>query len=133
GDTLDFDRDLFVRRVDLRNLQERERHVRVYTHFDPHLCGNAIGDTIFFDPEFNGLVAYKGQRYVLINGAVGDQFGLQAFAIGAKEREGLHVPSRGGRSVYLQRNPIAQGSVDATGMLEFKLAAPGSQTVWIWW
>lgn len=133
SDTVDFDRDLFVRRVDLRNLQERERAVRLYTHFDPHLWGNAIGDTIFFDPEFNGLVAYKGHRYVLINGAVGDQFGLQSFAIGAKEREGFQGTWRDAEDGNLQRNPIAQGSVDATGMLEFKLAASGSQTVWIWW
>src|SRR5438105_6421650 len=133
GDTVDFDRDLFIRRVDLRNLQDRVRAVRVYTHFDPHLCGNAIGDTIFFDPEFNGLVAYKGQRYVLINGAVGDQFGLQSFAIGAKEREGFQGTWRDAEDGNLQRNAIAQGSVDATGMLEFKLEASATQTVWIWW
>ena len=133
SDTVDFDRDLFIRRVDLHNLQDRVRSVRVYTHFDPHLSGNAIGDTIFFDPEFNGLVAYKGHRYVLINGAVGDQFGLQSFAIGSKERDGLQGTWRDAEDGNLQRNAIAQGSVDATGMLEFTLGAAATQTVWIWW
>ena len=62
--------------------------MRLYIHFDPHLCGNNIGDTIFYDPEFEGLVAYKGRLYVLVNGSFDDRFGFQSFAIGAKEREG---------------------------------------------
>ena len=133
SDTVDFDRDLFLRRVELRNLRASPRSVRIYVHFDPHLCGNAIGDTIFFDPEFNGLVAYKGQRYVLINGSVDDQFGFQSFAIGAKEREGYQGTWRDAEDGNLQRNAIAQGSVDATGMIEFKLGASATQTVWVWW
>src|ERR671934_231913 len=47
-----------------------------------------IGDTIFFDPDLNGLVAYKGMRYVALNGQIDDQFGFQSFAIGSKERDG---------------------------------------------
>jgi glucoamylase len=133
NDAVDFDRDLFVRRVEIRNLRATARRVRLYIHFDPHLSGNAIGDTIFFDPEFNGLVAYKGQRYVIINGQIDDQFGFQSFAIGQKEREGFQGTWRDAEDGNLQRNAIAQGSVDATGMLEYNLAASGSQVAWIWW
>ncbi len=133
SDTVDFDRDLFLRRVELRNLSPKARPARLYIHFDPHLSGNAIGDTIFFDPEFNGLVAYKGHRYVLMNGSVDDQFGFQSFAIGAKEREGFQGTWRDAEDGNLQRNPIAQGSVDATGMIEFQLGASGARTAWIWW
>src|SRR5438128_2001249 len=46
GDAIDFDRDLFVRRVEIRNLRETARAARVYMHLDPHLWGHAIGDTI---------------------------------------------------------------------------------------
>jgi GH15 family glucan-1,4-alpha-glucosidase len=60
NDTVDFDRDLFLRKVEIKNLKPTARSVRLFIHFDPHMCGNNIGDTIFFDPEFNGLVAYKG-------------------------------------------------------------------------
>ena len=134
SDTVDFDRDLFLRRVEIRNLKPTERPVRMYIHFDPHLCGNNIGDTIFYDPEFNGLVAYKERVYVLINASVDDQFGFQSFAIGAKEREGLQGTWRDAEDGNLQRsNAIAQGSVDATGMIEFRLGASATRTVWIWW
>ncbi|MDQ6800862.1 MAG: glycoside hydrolase family 15 protein [Acidobacteriota bacterium] len=133
NDAVDFDRDLFLRRVEIRNLKPTARSLRLYIHFDPHMGGNNIGDTIFFDPEFNGLVAYKGRNYVLMNGSIDDQFGFQSFAIGAKEREGFQGTWRDAEDGNLQRNAIAQGSVDATGMLEYKLGPSATQTAWIWW
>jgi len=133
SDAVDFDRDLFIRRIELRNLSESPRAVRIYTHFDPHLSGNAVGDTIFFDPEFNGLVAYKARRYVLMNGSIDDRFGFSSFAIGAKERPGYQGTWRDAEDGNLGGNAIAQGSVDATGMIEFSLAPESTSTAWIWW
>jgi GH15 family glucan-1,4-alpha-glucosidase len=133
SDCVDFDRDLFVRRVELRNLADRERRVRLYVHFDPHLWGNNVGDTVFFDPDTSGLVAYKASRYVLMNAAAGDSFGFAAFAIGTKERDGYQGTWRDAEDGNLQATPIAQGSVDATGMIELTLRAGGTQTAWTWW
>jgi GH15 family glucan-1,4-alpha-glucosidase len=133
SDTVDFDRDLFLRRVVLRNERDAVRRVRLYMHFDPHLWGNAIGDTIFYDPEINGLIAYKGMRYVLMNGSVDDAYGFHDYAIGQKEREGFQGTWRDAEDGNLQRNAIAQGSVDATGMIETTVPANGERTVWIWW
>ena len=133
GDCVDFDRDLFVRRVELRNLRDTERSARIYMHFDPHLWGNAIGDTIYFDPDHNALVAYKGQRYVLMNGSLGDHFGFDGYAIGTKEREGFQGTWRDAEDGNLQRNAIAQGSVDATGMVEVTVPPNGTVTAWLWW
>jgi len=133
SDTVDFDRDLFLRRVELRNLLDTPRQIKIYTHFDPHLWGNNVGDTIFFDPAFNGLVAYKGMRYVLMNGVTDDTFGFQAFAIGQKEREGFQGTWRDAEDGNLQRNAIAQGSVDATAMIAMTLKSGESRVAWIWW
>jgi GH15 family glucan-1,4-alpha-glucosidase len=133
SDAIDFDRDLFVRRVELRDLRDVQRAARVYMHIDPHLSGHAIGDTIFFDPEFRGLVAYKGPRYILVNGQVDDHFGFDTFAIGTKERDGYLGTWKDAEDGNLQFNAISQGSVDATGMISFNIAASGSMTVWLWW
>jgi GH15 family glucan-1,4-alpha-glucosidase len=133
GDVIDFDRDLFVRRVELRNLRETARAARVYMHLDPHLSGHAIGDTIFFDPEIRALVAYKGPRYILVNGQVDDHFGFDAFAIGTKERDGYLGTWKDAEDGNLQFNAIAQGSVDATGMIGFTIPADGTIVVWLWW
>jgi GH15 family glucan-1,4-alpha-glucosidase len=133
SDTVDFDRDLFVRRVVLRNLRSAPRNARLYIHFDPHLWGNNIGDTIFYDPDLSALVAYKGMRYVLMNASIGDTYGFHNFAIGAKERDGFQGTWRDAEDGTLQRNAIAQGSVDATGMIEASLPPDGEATAWIWW
>jgi GH15 family glucan-1,4-alpha-glucosidase len=133
SDAIDFDRDLFVRRVELRDTLDAQRSARVYMHIDPHLSGHAIGDTIFFDPEFRGLVAYKGPRYILVNGQVDDHFGFDTFAIGTKERDGYVGTWKDAEDGNLQFNAIAQGSVDATGMISFNIPASGSTTVWLWW
>lgn len=133
SDAVDFDRDLFVRRVVLRNRRGAARTARIYMHFDPHLWGNNVGDTIFFDPDLSALVAYKGMRYVLMNAATGDAYGFTNFAIGTKERDGFQGTWRDAEDGNLQRNAIAQGSVDATGMIEAALPADGQATVWIWW
>jgi GH15 family glucan-1,4-alpha-glucosidase len=133
SDAVDFDRDIFVRRVVLRNRHSAQRRARIYMHFDPHLWGNNVGDTIFFDPDLSALVAYKGMRYVLMNASIGDAYGFHNFAIGQKEREGFQGTWRDAEDGNLQRNAIAQGSVDATGMIEAVLPPDGEATVWIWW
>lgn len=133
SDTVDFDRDLFVRRVVLRNQHSAARRARIYMHFDPHLWGNNVGDTIFFDPDLSALVAYKGMRYVLMNASAGDAYGFHNFAIGQKERDGFQGTWRDAEDGKLQRNAIAQGSVDATGMIEALLPPDGESTVWLWW
>lgn len=133
SDTVDFDRDLFVRRVEVRNLLGQPRDVRMYLHFDGHLWGNNIGDTVYYEPEHRSLVAYKGHRYVLMNGSVGDSFGFHSFAIGTKERDGFQGTWRDAEDGKLGRNPVAQGSVDSTGMLEFKIASDRTETCWLWW
>lgn len=130
-DTVDFDRDVFLRRVDFRNLRTSPRSIRLYLHFDGHLWGNAIGDTVYYEPEQRSLVAYKGQRYVLMNAMVADNFGFSSFAIGTKEREGFQGTWRDAEDGNLDRNPIAQGSVDSTGMITFNVAE--TETAWLWW
>src|SRR5258708_6970280 len=133
-DAVDFDRTLFVRGVELRNLRDVEAHVRLYLHFDPHLWGNSVGDTIFYEPDYGALVAYKGRRYVLMNAAVDDRFGFHGFTIGTKEREGFQGTWRDAEDGDLQKNsPIAQGSVDATGMGEVTLAPGATPAVWFGW
>lgn len=133
SDTVDFDRDVFIRRVDMRNQRDVPRQLRLYLHFDPHLWGNTIGDTVFFDPDYQSLVAYKGRRYVLMSASVDDNFGFSSWAIGAKERENVEGTWRDAEDGKLGRNPIAQGSVDAIGMVEMTLPPSAVKTAWFWW
>ena len=64
-DAVDPHRDLFVRRVHVSDFFGRRRMVRLFFHFDAHLWGHNVGDSVYFDPKRRCLVHFKGRRYIL--------------------------------------------------------------------
>src|SRR5262249_50567576 len=58
SDLVHFDRNLYLRRVQIENLAGREREVRLFFHFDCHLGGINAGDTVYFEPQRRALVHY---------------------------------------------------------------------------
>src|SRR5256885_4803523 len=73
-DTVDVDRDAYVRKIVVRNQRDEKRSVKLFLHHDFNIYGNAIADTAFFDPESGAIVHYKAKRYFLINidGGIGE-------------------------------------------------------------
>src|SRR5437762_5108425 len=61
NDTVDLGRDVLIRRVRVVN-EGPEREIRLFFHFDWHIYGTEVGDTVMYYPAVKGLVAYKGQR-----------------------------------------------------------------------
>src|SRR6187551_2216349 len=49
ADAIDFTRNVYLKQVDVENLDDREREVRLFFHFDCHLYGVNIGDTAYFE------------------------------------------------------------------------------------
>ena len=74
-DVVDSDHNIFVRRVDITNHLPRGRDVRLFFHYDLRILGNEIGDTIYFHPRLEALIAYKEQRYFLASGRVAGKSG----------------------------------------------------------
>lgn len=131
-DTVDFDRDIYLKAVRLVDTSGRARAVRLFQHFDASLYGLAIGDSAYFDPRTRGIVFYKQQRYFLVSGMAEEAYGLASYAIGDKNVRGLEGTWRDAEDGALGRNPVAQGSIDGTGMLEVALAAEGEATAYFW-
>ena len=123
-DTVDFDRNLYLKEVTVEDVTGRDRDVRLFQHFDAHLYGNDIGDSAFYDPRTRAVVHYKGRRYFLMTGvnAKGES-GLTSFAIGLKEALGREGTWRDAEDGELSRNLVAQGSIDSVGMLGLRVPA----------
>ncbi|HKS91761.1 MAG TPA: hypothetical protein VJQ83_07520, partial [Tepidiformaceae bacterium] len=51
NDTVDFDRDVLLRRFTVQPLAGDIEDVRVFFHLDIALGGNTVGDTVFYFPE----------------------------------------------------------------------------------
>jgi glucoamylase len=70
ADMVDFHEDLFIRKMEISNLQSRDREIRLFFHHDFHIAGNDIGDTTYYEPERRAIFHYKDKYWFMINGAV---------------------------------------------------------------
>jgi GH15 family glucan-1,4-alpha-glucosidase len=137
-DTVDYHRDIFLRHIFVTNQADHTREVRLFFHYDWHIWNNVEGNTAFYSPEEQILVAYKGQAYFLMNGQIklGNQVttGISSWATGIKEFNGAEGTWRDAEDGVLGRNPIAQGSIDSTIALHLPgldAAASGEAFHWL--
>lgn len=132
NDTIDYEKNILVRRVRVRNLSTRPLAPRIFFHTDLNAMENEIGDTVFFDPKNACLIHYKGPRYFLMSCATEATLGVTHFATGTKRHRGLEGTWRDAENGNLGGNPIAQGSVDSVIGIHLALAA-GQEGVCHYW
>ena len=113
-EVIDFYLNAFIRRIAIKNLFDSTREVRLFSHHDIAIGGNTVGDTAYFDPSENAIIAYKNVHYMLAGGATEGSPGLDSWTISHKDRDGSASP--GSRPDVedgeLSGRPIAFGSVD---------------------
>jgi len=131
-DTVDFDENIYLRKMVVENTSDEPVEVRLFFNHDFHISGNDIGDTAAHRPEFNALLHYKGERHFLINVFANNKYGVDEFATGNKEsgqNQGTWVDAEDG---HLEGNPIAQGSVDSTLAIHLMLKPHEKETCYYW-
>ncbi len=131
-DTVDYEKNIYIRKVVVRNLKNYSREVRLFFHQDLSAMENEIGDTVFYDAKLNCLIHYKGPRYFLINCSAGDVWGVREYATGIKRHRGAEGTWRDAEDGVLEGNPIAQGSVDSTIGVSLNLPPLGESVVYYW-
>src|SRR5260221_6741261 len=131
-DTVDADRNIFVRKIVVRNLREQARSIKLFFHHDLTLYGNAVGDTAFFDPDARAVIHYKARRYVLVSGSTEAEHGISEFAWGRGGIGSSEGTWRDAEDGVLSMNAIQQGAVDSTIALDLALEPSGSATAFYW-
>src|SRR5436853_6824644 len=131
-DAVDFYENVLVRHIQVTNLEDRAREIRLFFHHDFHIRGYEVGDTALYSPETESLIHYKDDRYFLMNCAVGRDIGVRRYACGTKEVRGAEGTWRDAEDGELQGNPIAQGSVDSTLGISLTVPARGSAEADYW-
>ncbi|MBI4499014.1 MAG: glycoside hydrolase family 15 protein [Chloroflexi bacterium] len=132
NDAVDLDQNLLLRRITITNLADRAREVRVFFHYDFHIYGVGVGDTVYYEPTRRTIVAYKGRRYFLMSGCVEGRYGASSWATGQTEVLGREGTWRDAEDGQLSGNPIAQGSVDVTLGLHGVVPAGSQLTLYHW-
>lgn len=70
SDAVHFERNVFCRVARVENHSSHARHVRIYMAFDCCLEDNDIGDTAMLDPHSGGIIHFKANTFMLVNGFV---------------------------------------------------------------
>ncbi len=130
-DVVDFHRPVLVRRIEVVNQADFDRVVHLFHHNDFNMYGTKVGDTAYYDPQLRCLIHYRQQRYLMTCFyADGDQQ-LHEYATGTSGFRGAEGTWRDAEDGHLGNNPIAQGAVDSTMMIQVHLPANGSRTVYL--
>ena len=122
-DYVDLARNWFIRHLTVTPRSPFQT-ARVFFHYDWYIDGSDIGNTVLFEPKHRGVIAYKADRYFMIGGQSGPEFGISSWANGKKGNgaQGTWVDAEDG---VLGRNPIEQGAVDCTVCFDIGSGAAG--------
>lgn len=132
NDLVDFHEDIYLKKIQVENLSQEEKEVRLFLGQDFNIYGNDIGDTAAFRPEINSLLHYKGARYFLISIYANSKWGIDNFATGNKDQEQFQGTWKDAEDGVLSGNPIAQGSVDSVTGIYLRLAPKAKETCYYW-
>ena len=122
-DVVDFNRNVYIRKIEVTNAAQARREIRLFLQQDLSLYGGKVGDTAYYDPRLKAVVHYRGSRYVLAGfcrtgtgpgGDAEDCLGLDQFATGTCGFRGAEGTWRDAEDGRLSGNPISQGAVDST-------------------
>lgn len=127
-DGIDVSADVYIKKIEVYNLAEQTRNIRLFIHHDFHLYGNDIGETAYYDPRTRCLLHYKAQRYFLINYLYDGVWGVRHFACGDKvnpERLGTWKDAEDG---VLSNHPVGWGATDSIVGLYLDVPPQGTST-----
>ncbi|TMG12747.1 MAG: glycoside hydrolase family 15 protein [Chloroflexi bacterium] len=121
-DYIDLARNWFIRNLTVTSAAGFKA-ASVFFHYDWYIEGSDIGNTVLYEPRHRAVIAYKANRYFLIGGQSGPDYGISSWANGKKGNgaAGTWVDAEDG---ILGKNPIEQGSVDCTVAFDLGPAAP---------
>lgn len=117
NDTVASHENIFLRRIQVKNLSSEAQEFRVFLHHDFRLYENKVGDTAYYDPGTGAIVHYQKQRYFLIN----TDPHFSSFATGRKDFRGQEGTWRDAEDGELHGGAITEGSVDSTVGVHFRL------------
>ena len=130
-DVVDFHRSVLVRRIEVQNLVDEEREVRLFHHHDLAMYGTRIGDTAYYDPQLHSMIHYRAQRYVMACFYLDGEPQIDEYATGTAGVNGAEGTWRDAEDGHLGNNPIAQGAVDSTIMTAVQLPASSMRVVYL--
>ena len=131
-DAVDFQLNVYVKQIEVTDLTDRPRDVRLFFSHDFHLYGYEIGDTAYFDPDTESIIHYKLNRYFLANCCTPESTVADYFSCGMKDAPGKQPSWKDAEDGELIRSPIAWGFAESTVGARLSLPPRGKRTAFYW-
>ncbi len=122
---------IYLKRVEVKNLSDTRREVRLFFNQDLYIDGTEVGDTAAYYPENRTVFHYKRSSYFMFNGFSPDG-GIMQYSTGIKRFGTAEGTWRDAEDGILMGNTISQGSVDSTIAFHAEIPA-GSERAFYYW
>lgn len=126
------EKDIFLRGLEIENLADKAREIKVFFNQGFEVGGVGEGNSIFFDPRRKAIVHYKGRRVFLISGLTAKNLSFDDYATGMahfQEKEGTFRDAEDG---VLSKNPVEHGPVDSTIGFTLRIEPKTKTRLWYW-
>jgi GH15 family glucan-1,4-alpha-glucosidase len=132
SDVVDMNLNIYVKEIEVINLGDESRQVRLFFSHDFNIYGNGIGGTAYFDPRSASIIHYKMHRYFLISCWSQEQWGVKYFTCGERGKPGELGTAKEAEKGELSANPSAWGSPHSTIGIWLDLPARGRVKTYYW-
>lgn len=119
------ERNIFLRRVHVKNLDTKKRTIKLFFNQQFEFFGTNWGNTGYYDPELGCIIHHKGRRVVIVNGRNGKK-GFDQYSIGTYDKYSPNGTWRDAEDGELSHNPVEHGSVDS--VIGFTLSVSGGKS-----
>ncbi|MGB1126587.1 MAG: glycoside hydrolase family 15 protein [Phycisphaeraceae bacterium] len=130
-DVVDYHRPIMVRRIEVVNLADEDREVRLLHHHDFQMYGFKVGDTAYYDPQLRSVIHYRKERYITSCFYLDGEQQTDQYATGNAGFGGAEGTWRDAEDGVLGMNPIAQGAVDSTILCSVQLPANDTRVAYL--
>lgn len=130
-DVLSNDKDVFLRQIEVENLWDHEREIKIFFNQQFEIASTEKGDTAFYDPLTHTIIHYEGQRAFLANARAGETR-FDEYSVGVFQLEGKEGTYKDAEDGALSKNSIEHGRVDSTVGMTLMVSSKGVRTFHYW-
>ncbi len=124
--------DIFRRQVNVTNVSDQDKEVRLFFYQTFRLSQDGRTDTVLYVPDDHYIYDYKGRVCLLIAGEVADQGPFDQWAVGNTDIEGKEGTFRDAEDGELSKGLVEHSSVDSTIRFSCNVSSKETKEVRYW-
>lgn len=129
---VDVDYNAFMRQVEVVNLHDGAREVKIFFHQVFQISHDGRSDTAMYVPDGHYILDYKGRSSLLIKAEFDDGTDFDQYAVGNFGIEGKEGTYRDAEDGELSMSAVEHAGVDSVIRLSKTIAPEGSVTLYYW-